>query len=279
MAEARQVGAVLDGFELEEKIHQGSMAEIWRVRRADSPTAMVMKIPSFRDGDDPAALVGFEVEQMILPQLSGVHVPRFLAAGDWSVQPYIVMEQIRGQSLRARLDEAPLDPQEVASIGARVAAALHDLHTPARDPSRRQAQNVMFRDSGEAVLIDFGLSRHDRLPDLLAEQFRLPMGTGPYISPEQIAQIRNDPRSDMFSLGVRPLLPDHGRAPLRKPHQRSGPAPSAVPRPDSSARAGTRDCPPWLQEAILRCLEVAPADRYETAAHLGFELQHPEQVP
>jgi nucleotide-binding universal stress UspA family protein len=274
----REPGAVLDGFVLEERVHRGSMAEIWRVRRPEASVPLVMKIPSFGDGDDPAALVGFEVEQMILPTLSGVHVPRFLAAGDWSVQPYLVMEHIPGPSLRARLDETPLPPAEVARIGTRIADALHDLHRQHVIHLDVKPSNVMFRDGGTAVLIDFGLSRHDRLPDLLAEQFRLPIGTGPYISPEQIAQIRNDPRSDIFSLGVVLYHLATGERPFGNPTGVRG-LRRRLYRDPIPPRARNRDCPPWLQEAILRCLEVAPADRYETAAHLGFELQHPGQVP
>jgi serine/threonine protein kinase len=107
---------VIDGFLLEERIHQGSMATIWRVTRSGEASPLAMKIPLLRDFDDPAAIVGFEVEQMILPTLSGPHVPRVVAAGDFSVQPYIVMEHIGGQSLRARLPDAPLHFEEVASI-------------------------------------------------------------------------------------------------------------------------------------------------------------------
>ncbi len=44
----------------------------------------------------------------------------------------------------------------------------------------------MFRPSGEAVLIDYGLSHHRELPDLMAEEFRLPYGTAPYMAPEQV---------------------------------------------------------------------------------------------
>jgi len=44
----------------------------------------------------------------------------------------------------------------------------------------------MFRSSGEAVLIDFGLSHHNQLPDLLQEEFRLPYGTAPYMAPERL---------------------------------------------------------------------------------------------
>ena len=67
-----------------------------------------MKVPRIKGGEDPASIVGFEVEQMILPKLTGVHVPRFIAKGDITRQPYIVMERIAGDSLRARFDAAPL---------------------------------------------------------------------------------------------------------------------------------------------------------------------------
>ncbi|HEY6148865.1 MAG TPA: serine/threonine-protein kinase, partial [Thermoanaerobaculia bacterium] len=188
-------GAVIDGFLLEERLHQGSMSGIWRVRRESEPQgeAMAMKIPLVSEFDDPAAIVGFEVEQMILPTLSGPHFPRFVASGDFSKQPYIVMELIQGESLRTRLAGGPLPAGEVARIGARVATAVHALHLQHVIHLDLKPSNVMFRESGEAVLLDFGLSRHEALPDLLQEEFRLPMGTGPYISPEQVRHVRNDP--------------------------------------------------------------------------------------
>ena len=62
-----------------------------------------MKVPRFEEGEDPAAIVSFEMELMILPRLSGPHVPKFVAAGDWERQPYIVMEQIPGDTLYKRL--------------------------------------------------------------------------------------------------------------------------------------------------------------------------------
>ncbi|MGZ3158214.1 MAG: serine/threonine protein kinase, partial [Burkholderiaceae bacterium] len=201
------VGMVIDGFLLEEKLHKGGMATLWRVARAEQDATkpaeqLLMKIPILGDNNDPTAIVGFEVEQMIMPKLSGMHVPRFIASGDFAAQPYIVMELISSASLRPQLDESPLPPDEVAAIGAKIATALHDLHRQHVVHLDIKPSNIMFRESGEAILIDYGLARHDNLPDLLAEEFRLPMGTGPYISPEQVLHIRNDPRSDLFALGV-----------------------------------------------------------------------------
>jgi len=253
------------------------MSTLWRVSGREPGQDWIMKIPSLKEGDDPAAIVGFEVEQMILPTLSGFHVPAFVASGDFSVQPYLVMERIAGESLRARLEQTPLPSGEVASIGARVAAALHDLHGQHVIHLDLKPSNIMFRQSGEAVLIDYGLSRHDRLPDLLAEEFRLPLGTGPYISPEQVLRIRNEPRSDQFALGVMLYYLATGERPFGNPSSLPG-LRRRIYRDPLPPRALNRECPAWLQEIILRCLEVDPEERYATAAQLGLQLQHPDQV-
>ena len=173
-------GLAVDGFRLEEPLNPGGMANVWRVTRADTALPLVMKIPFIRPGENPLAIVGFEAEGMILPRLTGPHAPHFIAAGDFS-NPYIVMEFIAGQSLEARLEETPLPAEEVAAIGAKIAIALHDLHAQHVVHLDLKPGNVIMRDSGEAALIDFGVSHHDQLPDLLAEEIPGPIGTGPYI--------------------------------------------------------------------------------------------------
>ena len=270
-------GAILDGFLIGEKLHTGGMATLWRVTRPDISIPIVMKVPMILDGDDATTIVGFEMEQMILPMLSGPHVPKLFAIGDFAVQPYIVMEYIEGESLLPKLDIAPLPLDEVVSIGVKVASALNDLHRQHVLHLDIKPSNIMLRRSGEAAFIDFGLSRHEMLPDLLAEEFHLPMGTGPYISPEQILKNRSDPRSDIFSLGVllyhlltrqRPFgFPRNNRG-LRKRMWRDPMPPRAI-RPE---------IPDWLQEIVLRCLESRAEYRYPTAAQLAFDLQNPGEV-
>jgi len=269
-------GAVIDGYTLEERLHGGSMSTLWRVSAPGQPPR-VMKMPVLREGDDPTAIVGFEVEQMILPILQGPHVPRFVASGDFP-QPYIVMEQIHGDTLRASLDRTPLDPEEVARVGAQIALALHALHRQHVIHLDLKPSNVMFRPGGEAVLIDFGFSRHDRLPDLLAEQFRLPMGTAPYISPEQVLRIRNEPRSDVFALGAMLYHLVTGVRAFGFPTSLRG-LRKRLYRDPVPPRARTPACPAWLQEIILRCLETDPRERYQSAAQLLLALRNPGQVP
>src|SRR5262249_13618051 len=155
----------------------------------------------------------------------------------------------------------PMRADEVAGIGAKVAAALHDVHRQGVIHLDLKPSNVMLRESGEAALIDFGFSRHLELPDLLAEEIPGPIGTGAYIAPEQLLGNRNDPRSDIFALGVilyffatgeRPFGEPKGVREWRRRLYHDPPPPRAL-RPD---------CPPWLQEIILRCLEIDPGQRH-----------------
>jgi nucleotide-binding universal stress UspA family protein len=278
MAKPRlETETTIDGFLIGELIHRGGMAMLWHVTRAGIDVPIVMKVPRLFEGEDPAAIVGFEMEQMILPRLSGAHVPRFIAAGDFSVQPYIVMERIAGTSLLPRLDALPLPYDEVAAIGAKVAIALDDLHRQHVVHLDVKPSNIMFRATGEAVLIDFGLSRHDQLPDFMEEEFRLPYGTAPYIAPEQILGTRSEPRSDLFALGVLMYFFATGVRPFGDPRGLRG-YKRRLWRDPVPPRRLRRDFPPWLQEIILRCLEVNPAWRHPTAAQLAFDLQNPAQV-
>ena len=270
-------GLVLDGFTLVAPLKLGGMAQIWEVTREGDDLPLVMKIPLILDGDDPTMIVGFEMEQMILPRLSGPHVPRFVAAGDFAHQPHIVMERITGGSLYERMTGAPFAAAEVARIGLAVAHALCDLHRQDVLHLDVKPANVLFREDGTAVMVDFGLARHRRLPDLLAEEFRLPIGTAPYMAPEQVLRARDDPRSDVFALGCVLYEMTTGRQPFGDPRGSRrlrkrlwwDPWPPRALRPD---------CPAWLQEIILRCLAVDPAGRYPTMAQLAFDLAHPGQV-
>ena len=270
-------GALLDGFRLEEILHRGGMATLWRVSRAGEPMPMLMKVPIITEGEDPAAIVSFEMEQMILPRVSGVHVPKFVAAGDFGVQPYIVMERIPGKTLLPRLPELPLPYDEVAETGVKIADALDDLHRQHVVHLDVKPSNIMFRPAGEAVLLDFGLSHHDQLPDLMKEEFRVPFGTAPYMSPEQLLGVRNDPRSDLFALGVLLYFFSTGVRPFGESQTMYGMRRRLWRDPIPPRQLNT-DYPLWLQEIVLRCLEIQPAWRFPTAAQLAFELSHPGQV-
>ena len=111
-------GAELDGFTVGERVHQGGMATLWTVTHPGITVPLLMKVPRVAEGEDPAAIVSFEMEQMIVPRLAGAHVPGCFGTGDFDRQPYVVMERIPGKTLYSRIDELPI-PYEEARVDRR----------------------------------------------------------------------------------------------------------------------------------------------------------------
>lgn len=275
-------GTVLDGFRIEECIHSGGMAHIYRVAYADDRPgpgfAMAMKVPRMTAGDGAENIVSFEVECQILQVLHGSTTPRFVAAGDLQRVPYLVMEYVQGHTLEHWLDgPQPLAVDTITQLGVAMARSAHALHLQNVVHLDLKPANVLFRDDGSAVLLDFGLSCHAHYPDLLAEQLRKAVGSPAWIAPEQVVGVRGDPRSDVFAIGVMLYQLCTGELPFGQPQTNAGlrqrlwmePAPPRKLRPDT---------PAWLQEVVLRCLEPEAAKRYPSAAHLAFDLVNPTQV-
>lgn len=277
MSEKLAPGALLDGFHVGEYLHAGAMGDIYRVAHPDHALPLVLKVPSFQHGLAAENLLGYETECMILPALQGRFVPRFVAAGDIAALPYIVLEYIPGRNLEERRAEGAFEVEEIAALGAAIADALHSIHQQGVIHLDLKPGNVLLREGGGVALVDFGLAHHQRFPDLLAEEQRFLAGSAPYVSPEQVDGCRSDPRSDLFALGVILYELATGELPFGAPESQSGlrdrlwldPAPP---------RALEANVPPWLQEVILRCLEINADDRYQTASHVAFDLRHPEQI-
>ena len=281
-----QPGSLLDGFAVEDSIHAGGMAHIYSVHYANGASdpgfPMAMKVPRMSADDGAETIVSFEVEHQLLQVLTGPHVPRFVAAGDLNNVPYLVMEYVEGKTLDHWLPgsgeaPAPLTPDRLAGLGAALAHAVHSLHQQNTCHLDLKPANVLIKPDGTAVLLDFGLSCHAHYPDLLAEELRKAVGSPVWIAPEQVVGVRGDPRSDIFAIGVILYELATGELPFGSPTSDRGmrlrlwmdPKPPRALRPD---------LPEWLQEVILRCLEHEAARRYPSAAHLAFDLAHPDQV-
>ncbi|MBX9647630.1 MAG: protein kinase [Xanthobacteraceae bacterium] len=270
-------GTELDGFTVGECVHHGGMATLWSVTHPGITVPLLMKVPRVSEGEDPAAIVSFEMEQMILPRLAGPHVPGCFGTGDFARQAYVVIERIPGTTLYSRMGELPIPYEEARVIVGKIAGALADLHRQNVIHHDIKPSSIMFRPSGECVLIDYGLSHHNLLPDLLQEEFRLPYGTAPYMAPERLLGVRDDPRSDLFSLGVLLYFFTTGERPFGESETLRGMR-RRLWRDPQPPRKLRPDYPPWLQEIVLRCLEIEPVWRHPTASQLAFDLAHPDQV-
>jgi len=272
-------GSVIDGFRLAEMIHAGSMATIFRLAGPDGALPLIMKIPRLGPGERAVNVIGFEVCRTVLGAMpQSRHHPTLVAYGDVETLPYLVMEYIEGDRLDDRLRRAPMPAEEVARIGSAIALALEDVHRQDVVHLDLKPTNVLFRRDDEVVLIDFGLARHGHFPDLLAEELRVPLGNWVYMAPEQIVGVRCDCRSDIYALGGMLYELATGHLPFGHPvtiaelrrrfYRDPVPPRKLVPA-----------VPEWLQEVVLRCLEVDARDRYPSARELAVALATPEAIP
>ena len=275
-------GQRIDGFVIDECRHSGGMAHIYRVHYADPARQpdfpIVMKVPRLSTDEGAENLVGFEVEKQILSAIHGPHAPRFVAAGDVSTLPYLVMEYIEGRTLQDWLDRSSRrDPAEIARIGALIAHAAYSLHQQEVCHLDLKPANVLLKNDSSVVLLDFGLAWHAQYPDLLAEEMRAAAGSNIWIAPEQVAGVRGDPRSDVFAIGVMLYEMCTRELPFGDPQTASGLRQRFWMQP-KPPRQINPETPAWLQEIVMTCLEAQAADRYSSAALLAFDLAHADQV-
>lgn len=270
-------GERIDGFVVGESLHEGGMARLYRVTHPRHRLPMVMKVPRLGQGAPLSALTAFENELRILERVHGAHVPRLVAAGSLERAPYVVMEYIEHDDYARAAAEAPLPAERIVTLGVALCRAVHELHRQNVIHLDLNPRNVRRRASGEAVLIDFGLAHHASLPDLIDVAYGEQEGTVPFIAPEQVRHVRSDSRSDLYAIGAMLYLYATGHYPFGRPNLLSlARRLHDVPVPP---RRHVPSLPVWLQEVILRLLEIRPQARYATAREVAYLLAHPQAVP
>ena len=275
-----------DRFVLLDRLGEGGNAVVWRARDRLMRTTVAVKILRSADPDRQRR---FTQEAEVLANIKNPNVVRAYSRGlTGEGQPYVVLELVAGQSLRARLDTAgPLPWREVIQIGAWIAAALESLH--ARGVIHRDVKpgNIMLTtdDTGAQVvkLLDFGIARLTDQYDDYADPGLTPqpprrrteagvaIGTPGYM-PLEAGLAPPDERFDVYSLGATLYELCTGKLPELG-------ATAAL----HAALPGC-DAPDDLAAVLAAALALEPADRTQTAGELGRALEavraaHPEHTP
>lgn len=267
-------GARLGRYRIGKLLHEGGMAKLYAV---ETKQPLILKVPKLGPDHPASSLTAFENEMRILERLHGPHVPKLVASGDLATQPYLLLERIDGDELAQAARRAPLPVDEVCRLGRRLSRAVQALHHQNVIHLDLNPGNVRNRADGTLVLIDYGLAHHAALPDLHDSAYGEEGGTTATIAPEQLHQVRNDSRSDIYAIGAILYQLATGHHPFGRPNLLS--LKRRLVAPPWPPRVYRPDLPPWLQEILLRCLETNPGLRYPTAKHIAHQLAHPETVP
>jgi WD40 repeat protein/tRNA A-37 threonylcarbamoyl transferase component Bud32/energy-coupling factor transporter ATP-binding protein EcfA2 len=264
------IGRRIGKYEITERVGSGGTAEVYKALHPDLDRDVAIKMIHPHLTRDPGFVDRFRREARTVAALRH---PGIVQVHDFDVQDntcYMVMELVPGETLEQRLRAHHergewLSLDEALRIFASAAEAVAYAHAKGVVHLDLKPSNVMITPQGQPILTDFGLSRIVSAERLTASGAI--RGTPAYMSPEQCQGEGSDKQSDVYSLGVMlyelatGTLPFQGDTPIEFIFKHlSEPLP-----PPRSIRP---DLPIALEQVILRSLEKAPADRYQSAQEL-----------
>lgn len=258
---AFEPGSNFDGFTIEKQIGEGGMARLF-LAHDENGRQRVLKVPCRTLDVDPVAMIAFENELRLARYLEDfpyAHMPVSQSGGECR---YLVMDYIAGTNLWSHLcAQGCLSEAKAIALAKKIVHALAELHRRRIVHLDIKLSNIMITPDGEVRIIDFGLSNHLDLPDLIYESFQEPKGTPAYIAPEQFFGVRDEPRSDIFSIGTMLYEMTTSKLPFPDAHSELG----VINRIKGDA-VSPRRYRPELSEGfaalVMTCLQNVPDRRF-----------------
>jgi hypothetical protein len=189
-------------YRLVARLARGGMAEVWEATDEvlNRPVAVKMLLPHL--AADAAFHARFHREAMAAARLSHPHIVSIFDTCSTDDTEAIVMELVRGRTLREVLDsKGPLPPARAIAVARQVADALAHAHASGLVHRDVKPGNILLADDGRVLVTDFGIAKAAEETSDLTDAGQI-VGTAKYLSPEQVSGTPLDGRSDVYALGV-----------------------------------------------------------------------------
>src|SRR5437868_9619283 len=253
-------------YRVKSELGRGGMGAVYLAEQPGLGREVAIK--ELLQAADPVALRRFLQEAQVMARTSH---PNLVQVHDMELMGnvnYLVLEFVRGRSLRDWMNQTPLPPPQVFAVMHGVLQALDYAHRHAVVHRDMKPENVLISDEGMVKVADFGIASltDDSGVGGTATNTGTTVGTPQYMSPEQVASSKVDGRSDLYSAGIMfyelvagqpPFTASDADGPftLMAKHVQAPPKPPSVFQPGLNMR---------LEEVILKSLSKRPEDRYQT---------------
>jgi len=191
----------IPNYTLQEKIGEGGMAEVYRATHDILEHSVAIKVMSASLMKDKSFKDSFIKEGQTMKKLKHPHIVEIYDIGISDDFCYMVIELLEAESLKDKLAKAPLPVAETLRIIEQISAALRFAHDQGYIHRDIKPANILFRENGDAILTDFGISKLQGTAGDLTQMGYL-IGSPYYMSPEQIQGGELDKRSDIYNLGI-----------------------------------------------------------------------------
>jgi hypothetical protein len=282
----------LGPYKIVSLIGSGGMGEVYRAHDSRLRRDVALKILPASFTNDPDRLRRFEQEARAVAALTHPNIVSVFDIGEANGTHYIVSELLEGDSLRERIPAAGLPVRKAIELAIQFAnglAAAHDRGIVHRD---LKPENVFVTKTGQVKILDFGLAKlrsSDSTAPGAADQTATHfsgadhtgagqiLGTAGYMSPEQVRGDAVDHRADIFAFGSILYEMLCGQRAFKR--NTSAETMTAILNDDPqdlTARTSSSSpaaIPPALDRIVRHCLEKQPAQRFQSAHDVAFDLE------
>ena len=212
------IGRTVSHYRILSSLGSGGMGVVYLAEDSRLGRQVALKFLPASFSQETRALERFRVEARAASSLSHPAICAIYDIGQDGDTPFIVMEALKGETLRERIAKGPLKVADVLDIGIQLADALEAAHEQGIIHRDIKPANIFLSDRNRVKVLDFGLAKLtaspsplsssadtspiDRTQDNQITQPGTALGTVSYMSPEQARGELTDSRTDLFSLGA-----------------------------------------------------------------------------
>lgn len=263
---------IANRYEILSLIGQGGMADVYKARDTILNRVVAIKVLRAKLSDDAMALVRFQREASAASRLSHPNVVDIYDVGEYEGMHYIVMEFIRGRTLKELIAQrGALDVDEAIGVMKQLVSAINHAHEHKIIHRDIKPQNVLVKDDGTIKITDFGIAVANGSVQLTYNN--TVMGSAHYLAPETTQGKEPNEQVDIYSLGIvfYELLTGHvpftGKTPTEI-------AIKHLRKPIPYVRDFNPNIPQSVENIVLKATAKNLEDRYVSCKEMLYDLIH-----